>query len=55
MKRYIQPNIKNSKTLTQPFALDLHSGMGDNEQLQNESTFDEDAIEPAISHSVWSN
>jgi hypothetical protein len=53
MKKYIQPCTKCRKGMMQPYALDIHSGQGDSEQLSGGANFDENEPMPA-GKDVWS-
>ena len=53
MKKYIQPIAKRRITPMQPFAIDLHSGIGDKEQYSNRQDFEEELPLPSMSKNIW--
>jgi hypothetical protein len=52
MKTYNKPQTKFRKAFTEPYALDIHTGVGESEQLGNEARFEDDAT-IGSQKSVW--
>ena len=53
MKKYIRPNAKSRKAHMRPFAIDIHSGMGDKEQYTNPAELETEQQFPAMSKNIW--
>ena len=53
MKKYSQPIVKSRSMQMQPFAIDIHSGMGDKEQYTNTVELEADQQLPTLNKNIW--
>lgn len=53
MKKYSQPTAKSCKVPMRPFAIDIHSNIGDKEEYANTVELDADQQLPALSKNIW--
>jgi hypothetical protein len=53
MKKYSQPTIKSSRIQMRPFAIDIHSGIGNKEEYANTQEMEADQQLPTLSKNIW--
>ena len=53
MKKYIRPFAKSRKANMNPFAIEIHSDMGDKEQYSNTIEFEGEQQLPTPSKNIW--
>ena len=53
MKKYSQPTVKNCRIQMRPFAIDIHSGIGNKEEYANTLELEADQQLPTLSKNIW--
>ena len=53
MKKYNRPIAKSHKAQMRPFAIDIHSDIGDNEQYTNSVELEMDQQLPTLNKNIW--